>query len=91
MSLVDSEFRVSVRLPETLAERYPERHITIENPMATLGELVSELERRIPEFDRSEEEIYNFAVNGNLILHGESSTPIANGDQIELMIVFAGG
>lgn len=82
---------VTVRLPETFSDTFPERQLVIEEKVQTLGQLVERLEASLDGFDRSEEEIYNFAVNGNLILHGESGTPIRDGDQVEMMIVFAGG
>lgn len=91
MTVAANRFRIDVRLPENLAAPDGSRSMTIETPVETLGQLVGILEQKLPGFDRSEEEIYNFAVNGELVLHGESSRPLESGDQVELMIVFAGG
>ena len=41
--------------------------------------------------DDDRDELFNFAVNGELILHGENQISLRNGDEVELVVAFAGG
>lgn len=84
------EFRVAVRLPESLRSRGV-ASIVIDLPVANLSELAKVLCARSPKFAASDRSMYNFAVNGELVVHGEESTPIRSGDEVEIVVVFAGG
>ncbi|HUP63914.1 MAG TPA: MoaD/ThiS family protein [Thermoanaerobaculia bacterium] len=77
-----------VRLPEPLRRGAPV--IAIEEPVANLFELSTLLETRIPGFS-SMDEIYNYAVNGEIILHGEKARLLSPGDEVEILISFSGG
>jgi sulfur carrier protein ThiS len=86
----EAPFRIDVRLPEPL------RHgglamIAIETPVGGLAELLQILESRIPDFSAGHDELFNFAVNGELILHGERGVALESGDEVEIVIAFAGG
>jgi sulfur carrier protein ThiS len=37
------------------------------------------------------DELFNFAINGELVLHGEKDIALKNGDEVEIVIAFAGG
>ncbi len=79
-----------VRLPEPLrGECGPT--LVVEEPVGTLGELIVILEERLPGFKAQNDELYNFAVNGEMILHGEKIVPIKPGDEVEVLVAFAGG
>lgn len=84
------EFRVTVRLPESLRGRGAET-IVVNEPVSNLSELATALRARVPRFAAADRSLYNFAVNGELVVHGEESTPIRSGDAVEIVIVFAGG
>lgn len=83
-------FRIRVRLPEPLRDELG-AVIEIDTEVSTLGALVDLLEQRIPEFAATNDELYNFAVNGAMILHGERETPLRNGDEVEMVAAFSGG
>ncbi len=87
---VPETFRITVRLPEPLREENGAM-IMIDTPVQTLGELVDLLEQRVPGFATTNDELYNFAVNGAMILHGERATPLRNGDEVEMIAAFSGG
>lgn len=85
-----SGFHLTVRLAEPLREGVGET-IDIATPVRNIGELVAVLEARLPAFAGSNDELYNFAINGELLLHGEKEAPLASGDEVELLVAFAGG
>lgn len=86
----DAEFRVTVRFPEPLRDSVGPS-TEIRTPVRTLGELIDLLEARIPGFTEANDELYNFAVNGEMILHGERRREIRTGDEIEMIAAFSGG
>jgi molybdopterin converting factor small subunit len=83
-------FRITVRLPEPLRDGHGDV-IVIDTPVATLSDLVTMLEDRVANFATERDELYNFAVNGELVLHGEKAIRLKDGDEIEIVIAFAGG
>ena len=74
---------ITVRLPEPLRGERPE---VITMTAATLGEVIEKLG-----IDGERDELYNFAVNGELILHGEKDVRIKSGDEVEIVVAFSGG
>jgi molybdopterin converting factor small subunit len=81
---------ITVRLPEPLRDGFGDS-ITVTEPVSSLGDLISVLERRIPSFTTERDELFNFAVNGELVLHGEKNVALRSGDEIEVVVAFAGG
>jgi sulfur carrier protein ThiS len=74
---------ISVRLPEPLRNGRPE---IITMSATTLGEVIDNLG-----IEGERDELYNFAVNGDLILHGEKNVRLRAGDEIEIVVAFSGG
>ena len=74
---------ISVRLPEPLRNGRPE---IITMSATTLGEVIDNLG-----IEGERDELYNFAVNGDLILHGEKNVQLRAGDEIEIVVAFSGG
>ena len=74
---------ISVRLPEPLRNGRPE---VIMMTAATLGEVIENLG-----IAEERDELYNFAVNGDLIVHGEKNVQLRAGDEIEIVVAFSGG
>ena len=74
---------ISVRLPEPLRNGRPE---VIMMTAATLGEVIENLG-----IAKERDELYNFAVNGDLIVHGEKNVQLRAGDEIEIVVAFSGG
>jgi len=81
---------ILVRLPEPLRSG-GQATIVIDEPVRTVGELISILEKRVPGFEEQNDELFNFAVNGEMILHGEKVARLAPGDEVEVLVAFAGG
>jgi molybdopterin converting factor small subunit len=79
-----------VRLAEPLREGVGE-FVEITSPVANVGELIDALERRVPAFASKNDELFNVAVNGDLVLHGERNVPLQDGDEVELLVAFSGG
>jgi sulfur carrier protein ThiS len=74
---------ITVRLPEPLREG---RGDVVAMNAASLGEIIEQLDL---ETDR--DELFNFAVNGDLVLHGEKDVALKDGDEVEIVVAFAGG
>ncbi len=53
---------------------------------STLAEIIQNLA-----LDGERDELYNFAVNGELILHGEKNVQLRSGDEVEIVVAFSGG
>jgi aldehyde:ferredoxin oxidoreductase len=87
-------FAVRVRLPESLAGIGGSSGdaIMLTRQVATLGELVDAVDAIVPGFrDGVSDSMYNFAVNGTMILHGVDRTPIRSGDEVDVIPAIAGG
>jgi sulfur carrier protein ThiS len=74
---------ITVRLPETLRDG---RGAVVTMSAVSLDDII---ERLALEDDR--DELYNFAVNGELIVHGEHAVALSDGDEVEIVIAFSGG
>jgi sulfur carrier protein ThiS len=76
--------KITVRLPEPLREG---RGDVVTMTAATLGEVIVRLGLDGDERD----ELFNFAVNGDLVLHDEKNLALKSGDEVEIVIAFSGG
>ena len=74
---------ITVRLPETLRDG---RGAVLTMNAASLDDIIDGLE-----LDQDRDELYNFAVNGELIIHGERAVALKDGDQVEIVVAFSGG
>jgi sulfur carrier protein ThiS len=74
---------ITVRLPETLRDG---RGAMVTMNAASLQDIIDRLE-----LEEDRDELYNFAVNGELIIHGERAVALKDGDQVEIVIAFSGG
>ena len=83
-----NEFHLTIRLPEPL--RGETDVISIDTPVSTLGDLVPILEQRVDGF-HGDDALFNFAVNGVMLLSGEQNHPLASGDEVEILVAFGGG
>lgn len=82
-------FIVTVRLPEPL-RRDGVDAILVDVPVANLRELGLHLESRLEDFSASDE-LFNFAINGEIVLSGEADRGVTSGDEVELLVAFSGG
>ena len=74
---------ITVRLPETLRDG---RGAMVTMNAASLHDIIDRLA-----LDEARDELYNFAVNGELIIHGERAVALKDGDQVEIVVAFSGG
>jgi sulfur carrier protein ThiS len=81
--MLKKQSRITVRLPEPLREG---RGDVINMDAASLADIIAKLDLAA---DR--DELFNFAVNGDLVLHGEKDVALNDGDEVEIVVAFAGG
>lgn len=83
-------FNLTVRLAEPFRKGVGE-FLEVTTPVRNLGELLPILDREVPGFSSGNDELFNFAVNGELILHAERSVKLEDGDEVEILVAFSGG
>lgn len=74
---------ITVRLPEPLREG---RDAVMAMDAKSLGDIIARLD-----LGDERDELFNFAVNGELVLHGEKDVILKNGDEVEIVVAIAGG
>ena len=74
---------ITVRLPEPLRESHG---AIVTMNASSLSEIIDALG-----IEESRDELFNFAVNGELIVHGEKNVRLENGDEVEIVVAFSGG
>ena len=74
---------ITVRLPESLRDG---RGSVVTMNAASLDDIINRLD-----LNEDRDELYNFAVNGELIIHGERAVALKDGDQVEIVVAFSGG
>jgi len=68
------------------------REQRVDEPVATVGELLAALERLVPGLGAAlEDPVYNLAVNDDMLLHGVHTHPLSDGDVVEVIPTIAGG
>ena len=84
-------FALRVDLPQAVPGA-PENAVIIDEPVANLGELRTMLKRWLPEVaTQLSERNLNIAINGEMVLSGESGRAVKNGDKVSVVSVLAGG
>ena len=74
---------ITVRLPEPLRNGRAE---VITMSATSLEDLIAKLG-----IEEDRDELYNFAINGELIIHGEKSVMLKDEDEVEIVVAFSGG
>ena len=74
---------ITVRLPEPL--RNGRGEIVMMNA-ESLDDVIAKLG-----IGDDRDELYNFAINGELIIHGEKSVRLKDEDEVEIVVAFSGG
>lgn len=74
---------ITVRLPEPLRDAHG---AIVTMNASSLDEIVTRLG-----IESERDELYNFAVNGELVIHGEDSVTLKDGDEVEIVVAFSGG
>lgn len=75
--------RITVRLPEPLRDTHG---AVVTMSASSLAEIIETLG-----IENDRDELFNFAVNGELIVHGENDVQLKNGDEVEIVVAFSGG
>ena len=82
---------VTVRFPSTMQER-PAESITIADPVATIEDLITVLNHRIPGFrEQLDDSVFNFAVNDEMLLYKAREHALRDGDVVEIIPTISGG
>ena len=80
-----------IRLPETIRGTL-DREFRLDETPDDVGALLALLDARSPglraELDSAS---VNAAVNGEVVLHRRDQTPLKDGDEVEFLVMFAGG
>lgn len=74
---------ITVRLPEPLRDG---RGDVITMSASSLEDVIAKLG-----IEETRDELYNFAINGELIIHGEKKVKLDDGDEVEIVVAFSGG
>jgi sulfur carrier protein ThiS len=74
---------ITVHLPEPLRDG---RSAVMTMDANSLADIITKLD-----LTDDRDELFNFAVNGELVLHGEKNVMLKNGDEVEIVVAFAGG
>jgi sulfur carrier protein ThiS len=74
---------ITVHLPEPLRDG---RSAVMTMHATSLADIIAKLD-----LGDDRDELFNFAVNGELVLHGEKDIVLKNGDEVEIVVAFAGG
>jgi aldehyde:ferredoxin oxidoreductase len=91
LARVVTGFAVTVKVPAAL-RRGGEGEIVVDEPVATVDGLRAALARRLPDAaEPLRSGMVALAVNGDLILSGESSAALRSGDDVLLVPALAGG
>jgi len=94
LAQVAAGFCVEVRLPESVAPGLPadDRTVLVTEPVADLKGLIKALEKMMPGIGAHlDDGALGFAVNDEMVLHGQADAAVSDGDRVELMASFAGG
>lgn len=82
---------ITVTLPSTLQINSSDR-LEVHEPVATIAQLVDSIDRRIPGFrEQLDESVFNFAVNGEMLLVHARERAVKDGDLVEVIPTISGG
>ena len=76
---------ITAVLPPTLNRPELSGDVIIDEPVATIGDLVNALDARYPGLAAEiDDALYSFVVNGQLKLHRVRQEPLSDGDVVEI-------
>ena len=83
---------ITVVLPSILHRPELAGDVIVDEDVPTLGDLIGALDARYPGLaSEIDDSIFNFAVNGRMVLHRVRQEPLANGDIVEIIPTISGG
>ncbi|HEX9709373.1 MAG TPA: aldehyde ferredoxin oxidoreductase C-terminal domain-containing protein [Candidatus Thermoplasmatota archaeon] len=84
-------FAVRVRLPHGFPGA-PEHVVVVDRPVETVAQLREAVAERLPEAREAlADDTLNAVVNGQMVLHGEATRPVADGDEVSFLRAMTGG
>ena len=82
---------ITLILPSTLRIGGSDR-IQLDEPVASVAELVDAVDRRIPGFrEQLDDAVFNFAVNDEMLLYRARERALQDGDVVEVIPTISGG
>jgi len=82
---------ILVRLPSTLRTGADDE-MTVYEAVPDIASLIDVLDRRIPGFrDQLDDSVFNFAVNGEMLLYRARDRALRDGDVVEVVPTISGG
>lgn len=91
LSSLATGYAVKVNLSEAMPGA-PEQALIIDEPVNSVSELRLALRRKLPEAAAQlDNETINIAIDGDMVLSGEHSTPVPHGSEVTLVPIIAGG
>ncbi len=70
----------------------PSDTLAVHEPVASIGELIDVLDRRIPGFrGQLDDSVFNFAINDEIMLHQVRDRALRPGDVVEIVPTISGG
>ncbi|MEH6473232.1 MAG: aldehyde ferredoxin oxidoreductase C-terminal domain-containing protein, partial [Halopseudomonas sp.] len=91
LSSLATGYAIKVNLSETMPGA-PEQALIIDEPVNNISQLRQALLRKLPEAsEQLSNDTINIAINGDMVLSGEHTTPVPNGSEVTLVPIIAGG
>ena len=82
---------ITVIFPSTL-EVNERNRLEIAEPVATVGDLVEAIDKRVPGFrEQLDDSVFNFALNDEMLLYHARDRALADGDVVEVIPTISGG
>ncbi|GGK67173.1 aldehyde ferredoxin oxidoreductase C-terminal domain-containing protein [Amphritea balenae] len=91
LSSLATGYAIKVDLSEAMPGA-PEQALIIDEPINSISQLRQALLRKLPEAsEQLSNDTINIAINGDMVLSGEQTTPVPNGSEVTLVPIIAGG
>ena len=91
LAAVAAGFAVTVRIPKQVTT-LPGDGLVVTEPVASIRELRAALDHQVPGLGALlASDAFNFAVNGEVLLHGAEDHPLQSGDRVEVVMAMSGG
>lgn len=91
LSSLATGYAIKVNLSEVMPGA-PEQALIIDEPINNISQLRQALLRKLPEAsEQLSNDTINIAIDGDMVLSGEQTTPVPNGSEVTLVPIIAGG
>lgn len=91
LSSLATGYAIKVNLSEAMPGA-PEQALIIDEPINNISQLRQALLRKLPEAsEQLRNDTINIAIDGDMVLSGEQTTPVPNGSEVSLVPIIGGG